>query len=200
MPILGTVASQFSGKPFPFLAFESIATGNGAGTATMVFSDIPQTFTHLQLRTVVRCNVSNYGFGGFTVKVGNGTADSGANYSYHRFFSSGDGSIGADGGSGFTSPYWTANNSLANNYAIGIIDILDYRNVNKYKTVRVLTGMDNNDSGATNYSNSPRAAMEYSSGNWRSNSAINIITLTVGGIGTYIETNSKFALYGIKEE
>ena len=62
MPILGTVASQFAGKPFG--SFESIATATvSTATPTISFTSIPATYTHLQLRGIARdartVNVNN---------------------------------------------------------------------------------------------------------------------------------------------
>ena len=65
-----------------------------------------------------------------------------------------------------------------------IVDILDYANTNKYKTMRALDGFDANGSGY---------AVLWS-GNWRSTSAVSTITITGGTFAQY----SSFALYGIK--
>ena len=75
----------------------------------------------------------------------------------------------------------------ANTPASGLIDILDYLNVNKYKTVRSLGGIDINGSGGF---------IDLFSGNWRSTSAITRIDLTpsVNNFKQY----SHFALYGVK--
>ena len=67
-----------------------------------------------------------------------------------------------------------------------IIDILDYKDTNKYKTLRGLGGNDANGSGY----------VSFNSGSWRSTSAITSIKLypDTGSFNTY----SHFALYGIK--
>jgi len=69
-----------------------------------------------------------------------------------------------------------------------VIDILDYANANKYKTIRSLSGTDYNNSNGRLF---------YSSGNWRSTSAVTTITLT-NDSGTNFTQYSSFALYGVK--
>ena len=65
-----------------------------------------------------------------------------------------------------------------------VIDILDYANTNKYKTVRALAGYDANGSGI----------VALKSGFWPSTTAINSLTI----MGTTFATNTHFALYGVK--
>jgi subtilase family serine protease len=73
-------------------------------------------------------------------------------------------------------------------FGAAIIDILDYANTNKYKTIRILSGNDNNGSGT----------IRFSSGALYSNTnAVSSITLVSGSSGNWSEY-SQFALYGIK--
>jgi hypothetical protein len=67
-----------------------------------------------------------------------------------------------------------------------VIDILDYANVNKYTTIRVLGGADLNGSGAINLV----------SGLWMNTAAVTsfLISADSGNLAQY----SSFALYGIK--
>jgi hypothetical protein len=79
--------------------------------------------------------------------------------------------------------------SSANVYGINIVDILDYANTSKYKTVRNLLGQDNNGSGI----------VQLTSGLWSNTAAITSIALVADP--TYITnwtTASRFSLYGIK--
>lgn len=202
MPILGTLASQFSGKPFAIGSFESIATVTGSTSQTITFSNIPQTFTHLQIRAIARTVVSGYLFSGYTMRVGNGSTDSSSNYAYNRFYTSGNGTILSDGAGNYPSLgdfFFTANNALANNFAITIVDILEYTNVNKFKTTKHFTAFDNNDSGDAGWTNNSRAGISFGSGLWRSTLAIDTISIILGGSGTTNNANSHFALYGIKD-
>jgi hypothetical protein len=77
-------------------------------------------------------------------------------------------------------------------FGAGIVDILDYANTNKYKTIRSLTGHDHNGVIAGIH-----AIVNLNSGSWRSTSAINSIVIGVVS-GTAFNQYSSFALYGIK--
>ena len=68
-----------------------------------------------------------------------------------------------------------------------VCDILDYTNTNKYKTVRALSGHDQNGSGV----------IQLRSGFWRSTSAITSITISNDQIANIAEY-TRFSLYGIK--
>jgi hypothetical protein len=198
MPILGTVASQFSGKPFS--SFESIATITGISSGqTFSFSNIPQTFTHLQLRAISRVSLGSYTFSGYSMRVGNGSVDTGSNYSNHRIYTSGNNSIFADAGANSSTldgPFFTANNAIASNVAVTIMDILDYNNTSKYKTFRMITGFENNGSGDSGWTANATAGINFSSGAWRSTSAIDTISFSMGGSAE--NSVQHFALYGIK--
>lgn len=180
-------------------AFESIATVTGNTSQTITFSNIPQTFTHLQIRTMSRVSLASYSFSTYSIRVGNGSVDSGSNYSNHRFYTSGNGTVSADGaanGSTIDGPIWTANNAIANSMGVGIVDILDYANTNKYKTLRTLTGFDSNATGDSGWTANSAAGIVFASANWRSTSAINTISLLVFGSAT--NSVQHIALYGIK--
>jgi len=116
-------------------------------------------------------------------------SDSGTNYSDH--FLRGSGSA-VDANADVSSAYMlmgtvAASSATASVFAGGIIDVLDYADVNKYKTVRNLLGYDANGSGYVGLF----------SGNWRSTSAVTSITLGSTNGSGFLQ-NSQFALYGIK--
>jgi hypothetical protein len=77
----------------------------------------------------------------------------------------------------------------ASDFAVAVIDILDYANTNKYKTYRVLSGVDTNGTSPVGY-------VDFESALWLSTSAVNSITITLPS-GNYAQY-SQFALYGIK--
>lgn len=177
-PILGIMASSMQGAVGDY---QSIATTTlTSSQATITFSSIPATYTHLQIRMMATYTGSvGSGFIAF-----NGDNASG-NYSHHNVH--GDGSStgvvalasqnqGKTTGAAGTSP--AANNVM-------IMDILDYANTNKYKTTRAFYSWDANGSGY----------VEFNSNNWRSTSAITSIVLTpANSFNTYTSA----ALYGIK--
>jgi hypothetical protein len=168
--------------------YESIATvtvGAG-GSSTITFSSIPSTYNHLQLRYIAKTDRADTD----DVVLMQFNSDTGANYSWHGL--AGTGSIaGANAGSSQSriEIKWgsTGNSGASNIFASAVIDILDYKDTNKYKTTRTLQGVDLNGSGQ----------IYFSSGNWRSTSAITSIVLDQQ-YGSNFTQYSSFALYGIK--
>jgi hypothetical protein len=194
-PILGIWASQNYNRYSLPKSFESIATTTvgAGGTATITFSSIPQTYTHLQIRGFCRTESTNNDGRSIVLRF---NSDSGSNYSWHYL-------IGYQTTSNGTESYGVANQTygyagiaapdgvLSNVFSGHIVDILDYANTNKYKTTKTLAGYDIN--GTTGWS-----FLGLYSSSWRSTSAITSIDIltTSGDIAQY----SQFALYGIKGE
>lgn len=187
-PILGIWASQNYTRYSLPTSFESIATVTvGAGGAANVeFTSIPSTYTHLQVRAIGRSAESANSFATVNMQI---NSDTGANYSIHNL--GGDGSTAfadfAKDASAIWGAYlWPKNSTTASTYGALIMDILDYKNTNKYKTIRTLSGGDANGSGYINLT----------SGSWRSTSAITSLKFY---FNTYnLVQYSHFALYGIK--
>ena len=168
-------------------AFESIATstvGSG-GTASVTLSSIPGTYTHLQLRCIARGTYNLNASSSLNMQV-NGNSTIG-NYSTHLM--DGNGSSASSYGASGDYPQGATSNATAsaNIFGVAIFDILDYTNTNKYKSIRILSGNDNNGSGT----------IRFSSGAFFANTdAITSISLTSGGGN--IAQYSQFALYGVK--
>lgn len=164
--------------------YESIATvtvGSG-GTANITFSSIPSTYTHLQIRGIAR----SASIADNTVIQYNG--DTGNNYATHYLL--GNGSTASAGAETTRARFYVdvlATNASGAMWSADVIDVLDYANVNKYKTTRSLAGQDLNGSGT----------IWLASGLWQSTSAINSIKLFLNG-GVNFAEYSTFALYGIK--
>jgi hypothetical protein len=112
-------------------------------------------------------------------------SDSGSSYSYHTVY--GDGATAAADYSSTTYGVAGIQGGTANICAASVLDILDYSNTNKFKTTRVLDGVDVN--GAGGY-------VELSSSTWRSTSAITSIEIFLSGAS--FATGSTFSIYGIK--
>ena len=181
-PILGIIASQ--NYPRITNSYESIATvtvGSG-GQSTITFSSIPSTYKHLQVRGIARSA------GAFTqgrIKV---NSDTGSNYTLHQL--TGNGSTAT--ASGFANEAGPVTIPIrmpdtANIFGAFVMDILDYQNTSKFKTIRTLGGADLNGSGS----------MILSSNLFRSTSAIS--QLDFDGNGENFAQYSQFALYGIKD-
>lgn len=167
--------------------FESIATVTPSGVNTITFSSIPSTYKHLQIRFIAR-DVSNTTQPSMFLRFNGDTA---SNYSRHQM--SADGSTMAAYGQG--SVTWgvltamTGSTGLygSNVFGVGIVDVLDYADTNKYKTTRALSGQDTNNTYGVIY---------YASGVWQSTSAINSITLYTS-TGSNYASGTHIALYGI---
>jgi hypothetical protein len=181
--LLNNISGFLGGALPPVGDYESIEThvvGSG-GTSSISFTTIPSTYKHLQIRAIARMSSSaenmSLRFNG----------DSGNNYNSHFIEASGSGTpvCGNGTGSGIQNRIFTAVYVAdANIFSAQIIDILDYSNTNKYKTVRNLSGADRN--GLSTWLN-------FSSGLWMNSAAISTITFT-NNFAQY----SHFALYGIK--
>ena len=175
-------------------SYESIATvtvGSG-GSSSITFSSIPSTYKHLQIRGIARSTRTDFAIDQLYTRF---NSDSGSNYSWHWL--SGNGSAAtSDAGVSATSMNlgWFATNasaSVTNAFGGLVMDVLDYANTSKYKTVRILTGNDLNGGG------SPfSGTIVFASGLWQSTSAITSITFdpSAADFAQY----SSIALYGIK--
>lgn len=169
-------------------SYESIATvtvGSG-GAANVEFTSIPSTYTHLQVRIIDRDTSAFNDSYGMYLKI---NSDTGSNYSTHYLL--GTGSTALAGGSASQTPIVIAQTAgggmLSNTFGVAILDFIDYKNTNKYKTIKSLSGYSTN-STVTNTT--------LTSGLWMNTNAITTITLTPGA-GNWAQYSS-FALYGIK--
>ena len=196
-PILGIYASQISGHLWaPSGAYDSIVTANGTGASgTISFTSIPSTYTHLQIRGIMRNTTAAYnGSQGLGIRF---NSDSAANYGVHWLTTQPDNAPTSPPVSANTLSLTMLNHNytnpsdgvLANSYGVLICDLLDYANTNKYKTSRSLSGMDANGTGTN-------TGLNFISGLWRSTSAITQIDI-ISGAGNWT-SNTSFALYGIK--
>lgn len=161
--------------PVSLSNYESIqtVTVGAGGVSNVEFTSIPSTYKHLQ----VRVSVSD---GGSLVQL---NSDTGTNYKRHYLYA--DGTSGYAGSGGATNGLSFLSFGNSSSFAANIIDILDYTNTNKYKTLRNLSGVDYSGSGE----------LFIVSGLWLSTSAVTSIKFS----GNTIAQGSTFALYGIKE-
>lgn len=148
------------------------------------FQNIPQTFTHLQIRAFWRSTFAAVA-DGFIVRLNANTT----NHTFHWL--QGDGSSATSGntlnGNAFRFTHAPGANATSGVFGIAIIDLLDYTNTNKLKTMRGLAGFDNNGSG--------QVALE--SGLYYVNTnAIDQITLFPNNSNDFV-TGTRIDLYGI---
>jgi hypothetical protein len=189
------MASQISGKLWqPDGAYDALATVTvpSGGLATITFAGIPNTYKHLQIRYTGRVNVASNYAQSISIRF---NSDSGSNYARHTL-------AAYTGGYAATSAFADVNQNIMQLFSglsggnwttemqgAGVIDILDYQNTNKYKTVRSLAGADGNDNSTL------ISTLGLASGLWQSTSAITSMELTSNAA---FAQYSQFTLYGIK--
>jgi hypothetical protein len=174
LKLLGTISSSVQKAS---TSFESIATATvSSATPSVTFSSIPQTYTHLQIRAflynspwvIIQPN-------GSTPVISHALYGTGASVTASSYTSNYNGIV--------------VNNSATTNVgSAAVVDILDYTNTNKTKTIRSLSGSDGNNTSGQVW---------FISTLWNSTSAITSITLAGQG-GSNLQQYSHFALYGIK--
>ena len=182
--ILGILDSGVTGGGGSALAYDSIQTVTvGSGGASEVnFTSIPGTYKHLQIRGIFRGASGGLDLNQFRIN-----SDTGSNYATHLLQGNGS-TVSASERTANTvainGDNQPGSSSTANAFGATVIDILDYANTNKYKTVRHLGGVDLNGSGVINFG----------SGLWMSTSAITAFRIFTFGVdfGQY----TTFALYG----
>jgi hypothetical protein len=189
MPIVSSFAGASSrayglsaGGAAP-VGFNSIASTTLTGNqSTITFNNIPQTYKHLQLRVFSRVTS---GYDSYLYLTMNGVAGTISHYLL---------GINNQGLSGSLAnniygpvAYGPSGGQSASIFGVGILDILDYTNTNKFKTTRTLTGIDITGLGSS---------VSLWGGYVASTSAVTDIVLTTAG--TNFAQYSSFALYGIE--
>ena len=166
-------------------AFDALATVtvDASAPTEVIFTGIPQTYKHLQIRLIARQNSGGTSIDNCTMQV-NGVT-SGSLYASH--FLRGNGSSATSTGYGslnnWSMAFW-APQTNSGAFGGGIIDILDYASTTKNKTFRGLSGVDTNGAGE----------LTLASGLFNSTAAITSIRL----FGATFGANTQFALYGVK--
>ena len=156
-----------------------IATATLGSNGSFNFTSIPQTFTHLQLRFTGQVFVaSGTGSAGLYIGANGDSNMKGAHYLY------GNGSSAIASYDSISSIAVT-NYGVTNTPGVAIIDILDYTNTNKNKTVKSLYGYDANGSGWVGLNSTL----------YLSTNAISSLSLTGGGAN--ILSGARADLYGI---
>ena len=175
-------------------AYDSLATVTvpSGGLASITFAGIPNTYKHLQVRFMSRCTATgnasvNYVATG-RIRFNNDTSSS-----YNSHWLDGNGSSASAGNFGVDTSMALADlggvfaASASQFFATGVIDVLDYANSTKNKTVRILNGQDRNGFGR----------IQLQSGLWFATpAAVNTMTFTTDG--TAYAEGSQFSLYGVK--
>ena len=162
-----------------------IASSTPSSGSTMVqFTNITQEYDHLELRYSIRGSDSG------TISYANIALNDDyygpTTYSQHSIAGNGSSPF-AEGYANIQSVsglYTPGASATAGIYAVGVSQILDYKNTSKFKTLRNTHGWDGN--GTTSY-------VMLNSGLWRSTAAVTKVAL----INMTFVANSRVDLYGI---
>jgi hypothetical protein len=177
--LIGIIASSGAGGVAN--SYESIATVNvgGGGSASAEFTSIPSTYQHLEVRWIAKAAGSTR----LRLQINSDTA---TNYSTHLLFGDGAAAGAAAAANQDKIAISAAVSGASGIFCAGVVSVLDYKDTNKFKTVRTLSGIDANGSGE----------IAFNSGAWRSTSAVTSLKFfwDSGNLDQY----SSFALYGIK--
>lgn len=181
-------SSGVSGTVVTPNSFESIATASGTGSSGVItFSNIPSTYTALQFRILgrttseqtntdlyVRYNSSTSGYASHNVQGNGSIVETKSDINETNIF---------------IYQSMTGNAVSSNIMGVAIVDIHDYVNTSRNKTLRVFSGRETN-LGAS------QSAVWLSSGFLNNTAAVSSVTFTLGA-GNWT-TNSIISLYGIK--
>lgn len=170
-------------------SYESIASVDvGAGGASSItFSSIPSTYTHLQIRVMAKCDASgNDGLAEHAALSFNADTTL-SNYNRHQLRGDASSAVSNYSASAAPTACYVPSAGLTSIFGTGIVDILDYANTSKYKTIRTLTGSNNNGVAAE--------FVGITSGLWQNTNAITSITIKPGSYN--FTQYSSFALYGV---
>ena len=178
--MLNSIVSVLSGDSVVATSYESIATTTvSTATASVTFSSIAATYKHLEVRFIARA-------GGSTRLRMQINTDTATNYSTHLLLGDGSAAVAIGAATQDKIAISAAVSGTASVFAGGVVSVLDYADTNKYKTVRTLSGIDNNGSGE----------VALNSGSWRNTAAVTSLKFFFDSGN--IEQYSSFALYGIK--
>jgi hypothetical protein len=160
--------------------YESIATTTLSSDTTITFTGISQSYTDLVLILQGnRITTSNT-----YIQMGNGSIDTGSNYSLTYFRGYGGGSIGYGTASNLSNGIFIDAGTDNSQISTQIIHFMNYANTNTNKTIVYRFNQTSTEVGG-------------GVGMWRSTSAINQIKVWTAGNGT-LSTGYTATLYGIK--
>ena len=185
----GSLTTPSAKSAFVPNSYESISTVSvTSNTASVTFSSIPATYTHLQIRGINRLSTAGTDTLSTIMQF---NSDTGSNYTTsHVLYGTGASASAGASGTSQTSMVMVntpKDGNTASAFGIFVCDILDYANTNKYKTIRCLGGYDGNDTNGI---------VTFRSSAWMNTNAVTSITLAPSN-DNFVQY-SHFALYGIK--
>lgn len=183
----GVKSTKLWDQATSFGSYESISSYKVINpTSEIVFSSIPSTYTHLQIRGVVRIMKTAHNWDSLLFRF---NGDTGSNYFRHLVLlenNYANQSYGYTNQTNLQAGFVNTITSTSPSFAPVLIDIPDYSNTSKHKMILSLTG------GVPNSTYSSIAT-----GAWANSNAINAIRFFTDS-GANIAPNSTLAVYGIK--
>lgn len=166
-----------------FDSIQTITVGSG-GSASITFSNIPQTYRHLQFR----CFFANSsGVLDDSRWRWNNDSTVANYYTTHQIKGDGASATATGFNPGVAYSYLGFFSNVTNHFASYVVDILDYTNTSKNKVMRSFGGYDSNGSGNVII----RSSL------WINTSAITSVDITPLQ-GSFVQ-HSSFALYGLRD-
>ena len=184
-PILGIIASQ--NYPRITNSYESIATTTvgAGGTASITFSSIPSTYQHLQVRILGKSGYTGgTGPDNFDIRFNSDSTQT--NYNRHLIRGNGSNAAALYSNDNVIVACISTSGDNADTYGGVVLDVLDYANTNKFKTTKVLGGVE---------LNTTDGHIVFQSVLWRNTAAINTLYVAPGNAWAQ---DTHVALYGIK--
>jgi hypothetical protein len=167
-------------------------------TTFATFSSIPQTYSHLQVRSHFRPFTTSAGDYQLSMTL-NGDQYPNTNYSGHVMYGRGTSTVnnftqGVGQWQGIAGIYGNYDSGsltpVTNNFASAITDILDYSSTSKVKTIRSVYAVDLNGSGMIGTASAVKIASSPTS-------AVTSMNLFCAGTGHTWTAGTRFDLYGI---
>lgn len=192
MTILGTVASS-TRQGLSTTSFESIASVTLTSAAsTITFSSIPSTYQHLHVRGVTQDAATNYNGGVLYIGFNNDTSTSNYFAQSLNFYSGTGQGVRSQSEYGNPAIYTVIEPGVVGSdkiWAAFEMNIPDYTNTSKAKSIQGTGGYNNYDIGQYGY-------FYHVTGVWNSTAAVSTITFT-NSQGNF-NPHTRIALYGIK--
>jgi hypothetical protein len=172
----------------------SVTIGTTGTPASISFTNIPQTFSTLEIRTFMRNNntITGGSYAGFYIN-----SDTSNTYSFYYWRADGSGTTSTTTGTSAPAGIQplgvlernTSNNDIANTYGVMLTQIPNYTSSTSYKIIKNYGGYDANGTGTCYFT---------SNCYWGSTNPVTTITINNGdGTSLGFTAGSRVDLYGI---
>lgn len=172
--------------PGSYDSLQTVTVGAG-GASYIEFTSIPSTYSHLQVRAIMKNTTGGNDSWSASAIMYFNTDTTAGNYARHYVYGYGSGTAAAGSADNIIPVGFVPGNGQSGVFGATVIDIHDYANTNKYKTVKSIAGADSNDVDSE--------FVGFFSGLWKNTAAVTNIRIYCGA--NSFAQNSSFALYGV---